>query len=188
MNKKNIGICLMFFTLLISCQKSDVPATLENNYGYENWPGKTGTIKSDILFPEQLILQHKLELTTGSTGSSFFYKLPLSESDYLKKGRLQVTVFANVEEAQLSLVEYLDLLTTLSKPPRLTDKNLTFGDVAFGEIYNEIFKLALVRNNALVIVHAPTEDAKAIATIVDERIRNAPEWRTGSGVPSFILP
>jgi hypothetical protein len=48
--------------------------------------------------------------------------------------------------------------------------------------------LALVRNNVLVIVHAPTEDAKAIATSVDERIRNAPEWWTGSGVPSFILP
>jgi hypothetical protein len=188
MNEKVIRVCWMFLIVLISCQNSEVPATIEINYGYENWPGKTGTIKSDIPFPEQLIIQNKLELTTGSTGSSFFYKLPLDESDDLKKGRLQATVFTAVEEAQLSLVEYLDLLTTLSKPPRLTDENLSFGDVAFGEIYNEVFKLAFVRNNVLVVVHASTDEAKAIATSIDEKIKNAPEWQPESGVPSFILP
>ena len=172
---------------MASCQKDNNQVS-EENYGYENWPGKAGTVKSNIAFPDQLILQYGLELTIGSTGASFFYKVPLAVNDDLKKGKLQVEVYDSVEKSQLGLVEYLDLLTTPSKPPRLFNKNEAFGDVAFGEIYNEVFKLAFVRNNILVVINAPTETAKATAASIDEKIKIAPQWQAGSGIPSFILP
>lgn len=178
---------LIIIVFMASCQKDNNQVS-EENYGYENWPGKAGTVKSNIAFPEQLISLYGLELTTGSTGASFFYKVPISESDNLKKGRIQVEVYDSVEKSQLSLVEYLDLLTTPSKPPRLSNKNEAFGDVAFGEIYNEVYKLAFVRNNVLVVINAATETAKAIAASIDERIKIAPQWQASLGLPTFILP
>lgn len=186
MTKKITSICLIFIAVLLSCDKIDTKTT-EVNYGYDFWPGKNGTVKSNIEFPEPLIMEYGLVLTPGSTGSSFFYKLPLKTNDNLKKGRLQVTVYATVEESQLGLIEYLGLLTTLSKPPRLTDKDLIAGDVAFGYIYDGIFKLAFVRNNVLAIVEAPTEAANAISVAIDEKIRIAPEWQAGSTSPYFNL-
>ena len=187
MNKRIINVCLIFIAFLTSCHEND-NTVVEENYGYENWPGKDGTVKSNIEFPAQLVLQYGLELTVGSTVASFFYKVPLADNDDLKKGRLQIEVYDSVEKSQQGLVEYLDLLTTPSKPPRLSDKNEIFGDVAFGEIYSGVFKLAFVRNNVLVVINAPTETAKAIATGIDEKIKIAPQWQAGSEIPSFILP
>ena len=127
-----------------------------------------------------------MSLATGSKGNYFFYKVPLDENDTIKNGRLQAQVFSSIEEAQLALVDYLNILTTPVKPPRLTNEDFKAGDVAFGEVNNGILWMIFVRNNVLVIVHAPTKIAKAIAQEIDKAIQNSPEWQEGMPEPSFI--
>lgn len=123
----------------------------------------------------------------GSRGDSFIYRLPLDENDADKKGKIEVNVFSDVEKAQIALVDYLDGMVSPNKPPRLTSEDFNVGDVAFGKVYHGILKIEFVRNNVLVIVHAPEEMAKTIVKEMDEKIQLAPQWQTGASIPSFIL-
>lgn len=158
-----------------------------SNYDIENWSGKNSVVKDHISLPNNVIKEYNMTLTKGSRESSFFYKISLDENDRLKKGRLQVKVFSNIKDAQLALVEYLDCLSTPFKPPRLTDEDLIAGDVAFGDENNGIIRMAFVRNNVVVVIHAPITKAKKIAQEIDEKIQNAHEWKVDSLKPSFIL-
>ena len=60
--------------------------------------------------------------------------------------------------------------------------------MAFGREYNGIFRISFTKNNVIIIVHAPTDVAKAIALEVDKKIQNAPVWEKDTPIPSFILP
>lgn len=197
MNNMETKIVVLTLTLifsLMSCEedKTGQPENnsdnQENNYGYENWPGKNGAVKSNIEFPTQLISQYDLTLARGFTSNFFFYKLPLDENDTIKSGRLQAQIFSSIDTAQLALVNYLNILTTPVKPPRLTNEDFKTGDVTFGEERDGILWMVFTRNNVLVIVDAPLEKAKDIAQIIDEAIQNAPEWKEGMPEPMFILP
>ncbi|MGD8779169.1 MAG: hypothetical protein PVH88_09450 [Ignavibacteria bacterium] len=183
MYHKIMGI--IYIIIITCCFLTDTFA--QERYGFENWPGKSGVIKSAIELPSQLISTQNLSLAEGSRGNSLFYKIPLDENDQLKKGRLQAEVFATVEKAQLALVEYLDCLTTPYKPPRLIGKEFKIGDVAFGEEKDKILLMAFTRNNVLVIVHAPINIAVEISEGFDGNIQNAVEWGKDGSIPSFLL-
>lgn len=159
----------------------------DKNYGYENWPGKRGVVKSNIILNSEFVNNHKMLLAEGSKENSLFYKISLGDNDTLKKGRLQAEVFSSVEEAQLALVEYLECLATINKPPRLTYEDFKAGDVAFGREYDGLLWMAFTRNNILIVIHAPIKKAMSIAQEVDKKIQNAPEWNKETPIPSFIL-
>lgn len=86
------------------------------------------------------------------------------------------------------MVDYLNILTTPLKPPRLTNEDFKTGDVAFGEVNNGILWMAFTRNNVLVLIDAPINDAKVISSEIDKRILDAPTWKDGMAKPSFVLP
>ena len=179
--------CIVFSFL--SCQKGKPDtAETEENYGYENWPGKDGAVKTNIEFPGELISVYQMSLASGSRGSYFFYRLPLDEKDTVKNGRLQGQVFSSIDSAQWALVNYLDILTTPFKPPRLINEDFKAGDVAFGDIKDGILLMAFARNNVVVIVNTSKNAAKSLALEIDKSIQNAPEWKEGMPEPEFILP
>jgi hypothetical protein len=183
-----IIVCIMLSFLSCQKEKTDTTVETEENYGYENWPGKDDVVKTDIEFPNELISKYHMSLASGASGTYFFYKVPLYENDIIKNGRLQAQVFSSIDTAQLALVNYLNLLTTPLKPPRLTNENYKAGDVAFGENKDGILWMAFTRNNVIVIIHAQTEKAGDIANEIDTAIQNAPEWDESMPEPSFILP
>jgi hypothetical protein len=41
----------------------------------------------------------------------------------------------------------------------------------------EIIWIAFIKNNVLIIVHAPQKTAKVFALEIDKTIQNAPEWK-----------
>jgi hypothetical protein len=173
--------------VIVICCFFNITFAQNMNYGYDNWPGKSGVIKSNIELPTQLISKFNLTLAQGSKETSFFYKISLDENDQIKKGRLQAEIFSSIEEAQSALVEYLDCLTTPYKPPRLTNEGFKIGDIAFGEVNNGILRMAFTRNNVLLVVHAPINKAKEIAQGFDKNIQVAPEWKKDTSKPSFVL-
>lgn len=185
MKAKFCTAVVIFVCLLFSCSDNSIIQSV-NDHDRTLWPGKDGVVKCNIEFPSQFVLQYNLTLAAGAKGTSFFFKIPLDENDVLKKGRIQVDVYASIEEAQLALMAYLETMTTNFKPPRLSDKQFNAGDIAFGEETSGIYKVAFVRNNVLVIVHAPKEIAEILAKGIDEKIQSAPDWKIGSSKPSFI--
>lgn len=178
---------LLTILSLFSCKNDSIEQPEIIDYGYASWPGKSGVTKTNIEFPGNFVSGYNLSLYDGSRGDSFIYRLPLDENDADKKGKIEVNVFSDVEKAQIALVDYLDGMVSPNKPPRLTSEDFNVGDVAFGKVYHGILKIEFVRNNVLVIVHAPEEMAKTIVKEMDEKIQLAPQWQTGASIPSFIL-
>ena len=173
--------------IIILCCTYSITFAQDENYGFETWPGKNGVIKSNIVFPDQLISNYDLTLAKGSNGTQFFYKIPLNKYDSIKEGRLQVQVFTKTNEAQLALVEYLDCLTTIITPPRLTSEVFKAGDVAFGEHNDGVVQMAFTKNNVIVIVHALIEEAIEIVQEIDRQIQLAQEWENDNTQPMFVL-
>ena len=93
----------------------------------------------------------------------------------------------STEEAQLALVENLEVITDLSKPPLLTNEDFKAGDVAFGKDKDGILWMAFTRNNVLAIVCAPIEKARNIAHEIDKTLLSSPEWKKNTSNPLFIL-
>lgn len=177
-----IAVCI-----LVTFCSFDIALSQYSNYDYENWPGKNGSVKSNIELQEEFITVNNLDLTKGSKGDYFFYRISLDENDSLKEGRLQCEVFSTTIEAQKALVECLNIMTKPIKPPRLLTKDLNPGDVAFGEEQNGIYWMTYVRNNVLIVIHAPTRVAVEMAQYIDERIKVAPIWNPDEPAPSIIL-
>ena len=131
MNKTMIAIFIMVSFLACQTEKTDTTAKTEENYGYENWPGKNVIVKTNIELPDELISKYYMSLASGRTKGTYFdYKVPLYENDTIKNGRLQAQIFSCVDTAQLALINYLNTLTTPFKPPRLTSEDFHPGDVA----------------------------------------------------------
>lgn len=179
---------LLIIVSLFSCKDDSIVQPNIKGYGYESWPGKSGAVKTNIEIPAQLITGYQLSLTVGSNGQSFFYKIPIDENDTIKKGRLQVGVFSTIESAQLGLVNCIAELTTPFKPLFLTNEEYKAGDVAFGEVKNNVLWMAFVRNNVLIIIDTSINTAKEISFEMDKSIINASTWKQGMAPPSFILP
>jgi len=157
-------ILLTLFSCNLYEKNSDV---LKSDYNIENWSGKDGVVKGNIEFPIYIIDKYDLSLNIGSDGNSFSYKIPFENSDTIEYGKLSVTVFPTIEEAQLGLEEYLLILQTPFKPPRLTGENLV-GDVAFGQEINNEMRINFTRCNMFIIVHAATDQAYEISNAIDE--------------------
>lgn len=154
------------------------------SYDYDSWPGKDGLVKTDIEFPAQLVSKYNLSLEPEYSGDSFTYHIALNNTDTQKAGKIAVQVFSDIAQAQLSLVGYIQGLTT--PLPLLTVQHIKAGDVAFGKQSNGILNLAFVRNNVMVIIEAPSSAGMAIDSAIDQKIQSAPEWTEGKPFPSFI--
>ena len=157
----------------------------KEDYDYENWPGKDGTIKTNIIISDQLVKDYKLLLSRGSNDTIHFYEFSDYENDNIKKGRVDIRICSNVEKAQLALVDYLECFTNPIKPPRLTFEDFNAGDVAFGENIYEAVYMAFTRNNVLVILRTTHEKVKVIALDIDKSIQDAPVFEEDSLYPSF---
>lgn len=159
----------------------------EKDFGYESWPGKNGTIRRSIELSVTSLSGYGLQLAPGFNDSTVFLKIPLSEDDALKKGRLQIDVYRTIEEAQLAIVEFFYTMTRPWKFPRLTDKEFQVGDVAFGEESKGVFFVVFTRANVRIILRAPTRVAKELAGKVDGAVQNAPAWKLGDPRPALII-
>ena len=73
------------------------------SYGYDSWPGKDGTIKTEIEFPTHFIAEYNLSLVPGYTSDSFTYQIALSNTDTEKTGSIAVKVFQGAAFAQMPL-------------------------------------------------------------------------------------
>jgi len=177
---------LNYIAIIIACNCGSAIAQ-SNSYGHENWPGKNGIVKTHIEVPESLVFKYNLNITRGSNDEFLFFDIIQHENKSINKGRLQLEIFSSPADAQVGLVNYLNNLSTPFKPPRLSSESFNFGDVAFGEENDGIFRVAFIRNNVLVIIFAPTDKAKSIAREIDRQIQLAPEWKSNTTKPSFKL-
>jgi len=181
-------ICkIIKIVIIIICFSFNTDAQILNNYGYENWPGKNGIAKTDVIIPHQLVSKYDMSFRRGSTETYLRYKIALNENDTIKNGYLHIRIFLSTEEAQLALVENLEVITDLSKPPLLTNEDFKAGDVAFGKDKDGILWMAFTRNNVLAIVCAPIEKARNIAHEIDKTLLSSPEWKKNTSNPLFIL-
>jgi hypothetical protein len=103
MNNKLVFIFIVFSLFFDTNGFSQI-----EKYNYDNWPGKNTVAKKNIEIDHNFVSNHKLTLAKGFNDSTIFYKIPLSEDDSVKKGRLQISIHSSSTEAQLALVEYLD--------------------------------------------------------------------------------
>jgi len=85
------------------------------------------------------------------------------------------------------LVEYINVISNFSKPPRLTTEEFKAGDVAFGRKFDDILIISFVRNNVLVIVNAKYSKAKEILFSTDNAIQRATIWQKDMPKPLFVL-
>jgi len=51
-----------------------------------------------------------------------------------------------------------------------------------------VLRVAFTRNNVRIVIHAPKDVAIEISKDIDNRIKDAPTWRTGAPKPKFVLP
>ena len=179
------AVIMIFVVMFISCEKEVSIQNLEN-YGYDNWPGKNGDVKTDIEIADQFVTAYDMSLRSGSSETYLRFEIALNENDTTKQGYLHLRIFPTIEEAQLALVEYLDIITAFPKPPRLTNEDFNAGDVAFGKKFDGNVKMCFTRNNVFVIIYAPTGKAGEIAHKIDIAVQNAPEWKEGMEHPKFI--
>lgn len=180
MRKKIVFINIVFILIFYANGFSQI-----EKYNFNNWPGKNTVAKKNIEIDHNFTSNHKLSLAKGFSDSIVFYKVPLSEDDSLKKGRLQLSIYSSSKEAQLALVEYLDCLTLPVKPNQLKNEHFKQGDIAFGKEHDGKMQMAFTRNNVLVVLHAPTDTAMSLAKELDIKIKNAPEWGKNDKKPSI---
>lgn len=147
----------------------------EENYDFENWPGKSGTIKTNVEFPESLIEQYKLQPRASSKVNHLSYDFPLREYDSVNLGRIELTTYPSIHKAQYGLIEYMNDLTSAIKPPRFINDCLFAGDVAFGYKDNATVCYIFSRNNVQVTIKSRIGDIYDIAYAIDEAIQSAPE-------------
>jgi len=159
----------------------------DENFDYENWPGKNGVIRGSIELPINSFLGYGLQLKPGFNDSTLRFDLPISGNDTAKIGKLEIKIFKTIKVAQLSLLDFLYAIQSPFKPPRLTSEEFSPGDVAFGSEKNEIFLLVFVRANVRVIIRAPADVAEEIAQKIDSLIQAAPVWASGDLKPHFII-
>lgn len=185
-NLKNMKKKIFYVVIICFCFFINTMAQITDNYNYENWNGKGGDIKTKIEIPSQFIT-NGMYLRESSTETFVRFRIALNEQDTLKRGYLHLKIFPNVEEAQLALVEYLNVFSNYSKPPRLTTEEFKVGDVAFGSKFDDILSISYVRNNVLVIVNAKYSKAKEILHTTDNAIQKATIWQKDMPKPLFVL-
>jgi len=161
-------IILINLLLIILFAKAQV-----NNYGSENWPGKNSLMKNNIELKDSLALKYNLYLAKGSINNSVIYKMPINSYDTMLIGKLYIQIYLSPTEAQSYLVEYLNLITNINKPTRLTNENYNCGDVAFAYEYNETIDLSFTKNNVLVIIYGANDMVVSLAKKITEIIENA---------------
>lgn len=160
----------------------------EENFGYETWPGKNGTIRRSIELSAASLSGYRIQLAPGFNDSTMFLKIPLSEDDTLKKGRLEISVYPTIEEAHRALAEHLYAFQSLRKPPRLTAEEFPIGEVAFGEESKGVLFVVFTRANVRIILEAPTSVAQELAGKVDKAVQDAPAWTPGDPTkPTLII-
>jgi hypothetical protein len=81
----------------------------------------------------------------------------------------------------------LESLSTRIKPPLLTNEEFEYGDVAFGQVYDNEFRVAYTKNNVFIVIHAPLKVAKEIAFAIENNIKKAPVWKNKDNKPSFVF-
>lgn len=182
MNIKILIPCC-FILLVILNSKS---FSQNDNYNFENWHGKKTESKKYIGLKENLISNYKMSARKGNNNHYVSFKLPLYESDTLKKGILKIKIFSSSAEAQLALVEHLNSISSPKIPSRIDD-NLKFLDVAFGMEYNGILRTAFTKNNVFVVMEAPVDNAYLIIHEIANSIENSPNWRDGDKEPNIVF-
>jgi len=59
-------ICkIIKIVIIIICFSFNTDAQILNNYGYENWPGKNGIAKTDVIIPHQLVSKYDMSFRRG---------------------------------------------------------------------------------------------------------------------------
>lgn len=175
--------CCCIFLLIITLRAF----SQNEDYLYQNWPGKGTDAKRGISVSDNLVEGYKLSLAKGYNDNSVFYRMPLNDSDTSRKGRLQLRIYPNPSEAQLALTDYLNSLTFVDKPQRMDNNDLKYADVAFGMEYNNIFRIAYTKNNVFVVIHATNGHAILLAEEIANTIANASAWNPGDQKPHLIF-
>jgi len=180
MNKK-IFIFIILYCSAIIAQIND------NDFGYKNWPSKRGVVKHRIEIPVTPFLGYGLQLTPTFNDSIVRFKIPMSENDTVKLGRLLMQIYPTIEKAQLALRDYLYTFQSTIKPPRLESENFSYGDVAFGWEINGTYRVYFCDNNIMLIIEAATDITPELIAKTESVIQSAPNWSPGDVKPAFIL-
>lgn len=159
----------------------------DDNFGYENWPGKNGVIRGSVELPVSPFLGYGLRLKPGFDDNTLRLDLPISDDDTVKMGRLEIDIYQTIEKAQLALLDFLYAIQSPFKPPRLTSEAFSPGDAAFGSEKEGVFFVIFTRANVRVILTAPARVATELAQKVDSLIQAAPVWAPGDPKPHFII-
>ncbi|NOY60649.1 MAG: hypothetical protein GXO75_17220 [Calditrichaeota bacterium] len=160
-------------------------AAQEEDFGYENWP-KNGVVRSKIELPVNSFIGYGLQLTPGFTDSSVFLNLPLSEVDIVKKGRLQMSIYRTIKDAQWALVEFLYAIQSVKKPVMKQTNNLP-GDVTFLDEKDDVLSLLFTRDNVMVVLVASISTAMELAQKVDSLVLATPVWTPEDSKPVFVI-
>src|SRR5574342_704526 len=99
-------VFLLTFLCLLGCGKQGSPLFYkddpqDDNFGYENWPGKNGVIKGSIELPVDLFSGYELQLKPGFNDSTLRFNLPISD-DSVKIGKLEIKIYKTIKEEQLA--------------------------------------------------------------------------------------
>ncbi|OHB72261.1 MAG: hypothetical protein A2W23_01890 [Planctomycetes bacterium RBG_16_43_13] len=174
-------IFLMTFCTVTIAQMPD------DDFGYNDWPGKNGAVKHRIEVPVTPFLGYELELTPTFNDSTIWLQMPVSKDDTVKLGRLVMQLYPTIEKAQLGLRDYLYTFQSTIKPPRLKEEEFPNGDVAFGWEKEGVYRVYFCDNNLMIIIEAPDLVARELAAKVDSIIQAAPNWSAGDAQPAFII-
>jgi len=198
MLNRYIFIFMLIAVLSISYAFSAEPDyTIDNNFGFEYWTGREGSVKKSIELPVAPFLEYGIEYTPTSGPPTLLYlHLPLSKDDTGKQGLIYIQIFSSVEDAQKYLLDSLYGITSPDKPPHLTSEAFSPGDVAFGKEYsypdpNAIsparYYVFFSRANVFVRITAPQDVAKELANKIDSVIQESPDWSLGDASPNLII-
>jgi len=185
-------VFFLTFLCLFGCGKHELPQFYkeepqDDNFDYDNWPGKNGVIRGSVELPVSSFLGYGLQLKPGFDDNTLRFALPVSEEDTVKIGRLETDIYQTIEKAQLDLLDFLYAMQSPFKPPRLTSEEFSPGDVAFGSERDGVFFVLFTQANVRVIITAPANVAIELAQKVDSLIQAAPVWASGDPKPHFII-
>jgi hypothetical protein len=188
------------FMLLAMMFMNSHPAVAQNEFDYNNWPGREGAIKTDIEFPVAPFLGYGVTISriyTYTYNSSILHlilprkKSPDSPVNSLGiRGEINFHVYPTIIEAQYAMKCISSDYAGYLHPKRLIEPPV--GDVAIIVEKQGYHDFYFTRANALVYLQniSVTDTLQLFENLtkeIDEVIKNAPVWETGDPQPHIII-
>jgi hypothetical protein len=174
------------------------PAVAQNEFDYNNWPGRDGIVKTNIDLPVAPFLGYEFILNRiyPMDSSSIWLRLPLKKSPDSpanlpgEQGQLKFSVCPTIIEAQYAMFCVVSDYMGHTQPKRLTEPPV--GDVAIIVETKGYYNLFFTRTNVFVCmqfisVSDTTRLFRNLAKEIDKVILNSLAWNTRDPAPHLII-